>query len=280
MNEESKEMPQNTEVIAEQISPEVTQAPEVKAEVAPTPDKSITETKRSFWDKILGRKDKAAAVTVATETAVAAGMAMAPNASAETQEKPTTSISQITEAQSENNDAPKITEEDGHVVGVETEDIAITKVDNSTINIVAEDIDKDQNKSLETLQKEGMDIKDVTYAEENRLEVDVDDADKLDRIKDAPIANDPGVGMEDGHVVKAHKDGVDIAKVDNGTINVVADKPLYDGYNSEHRKNHDKAIESLGKDMIIKEDSAVGDKTLEIEVDDANKLDNLEVENK
>ena len=178
MNEESKEMPQNTEVIAEQISPEVTQAPEVKAEVAPTPDKSITETKRSFWDKILGRKDKAAAVTVATGAAVAAGMAMAPSANAETQEKTTTSISQTTEANPEGKDDTETTQEytgdntekDGEVIEVADPGYNLPKVDEGGIDELTEDGMEITN--VETQKLPGNE-------DNNALLVDVDDANKL-----------------------------------------------------------------------------------------------------
>jgi hypothetical protein len=273
MNEES--MPQSTEA-PEQQSPEVTSPTEAKPEDTATPDKGVESTKRSFWDKLMGRKAKAAVITAATGAAVAAGMAIAPSANAETQEKPPTSISQSQEEESDTKvtETPRalVTEKDGQVVKIDNHDGTITREGDNRLTVVGEDHGENEKyesareateDNLNELVKMGMNIKkvtevpdsDVTNTDEHyAVTVDVENAANLDRSKgDEKYLDSAIITEKDGKVVGMETNNGTIAEANDGAVTVVGEDR---GENEKYVSAREATEETLQdlKDMGMKFD--------------------------
>ncbi len=293
MNEESKEISQNAEATPEQQSPEVSKPTEAEPKIE-TPDKSIN--RGGGWKGFLKR----IGIGGAAATAVVTGIGMAAT-EATAVEKPTTSISQTTSETRDDDDG--ITEKDGHVVKTDRKHDAftVTEIDKDKVVVKGKDIMAENYEPSESVDKGitelagiGMDIKnvethDTALGKDGEAIVEVDDTIKLDRFKHI---SDESI-KEDGHVVRINKDHTyDMGKVNDKTIMIKGEykdggAPWDDLSSKEEVEKGKDDLKKAGMEIksvtpikLPTNDGYNEEPIVKVEVDDANKLDNLAKEDK
>lgn len=291
MNEVPRQLDQTPDTTTQPSTETTTEAKAEKAKQHETPDKSIN--RGGGWKGLLRKLGiRGAAATAVVGIGVGATEASAV-------EKPTTSTSQ--EDTTEKTD-DGITEKNGHVVKVDRDrdNFNITKVDKDTIVVRGEEdtavIDGagytySASNSLSDGEKEvagvGMDIKnvekfDTPEGQNSGAIINVDDSKKLDRFKHI---SDDSI-EEGGHIVRINKPHkYDMGKVDDNTIIIKGEVGPFEEKDHTPNDQAKKGIKDLQKAGIkVKETTVINipvdfedssKSVIKVEVDDANKLDNM-----